>query len=102
MKPTAERIDRRSDGEFSSLRQRRRALPIDCNYQSFSLDRYYGGPGGNSPRSFRNISRDYFRYEARRNFLAEAAFFLILVAILTSAMVEGVRAVIHFLQLPAA
>jgi hypothetical protein len=102
MKPIAERTDRRSDGEFSSKWQQGRTPPIDCNYQSFSLDRCYGGPTGNSSRSFLNISRDYFQREARRNFLAEAAFFLVMAAILAGAIVEGARAIIHFLQLPAA
>lgn len=102
MKPIAERTNRRSDGEFSSKRQQRRTPPIDCNYQSLSLDRYYGGPTGNSSRSFLNISRDYFEREARRNFLAETAFFLVMAAILAGAIVEGARAIIHFLQLPVA
>ena len=102
MKPIAERTNRRSDGEFSPDRRQRRTLPVDCNYQSFSPDRYYGGPTGSSPRSFLNISRDYFQREARRNFLAETAFFLVMTAILASAIVESVRAIIHFLQLPPA
>ena len=75
---------------------------IDCNYQSFSLDRYYGGSTGSSPASFLNISRDYFRHEARRNFLAEVAFFLILGAILIATFIEGARVIVHFLHLPPA
>ncbi len=102
MKPIAERTNRRSDGEFSSEWRHRRTLLIDYNYQSFSPDRHYGGPTGDPARSFLNISRDYFQREARRNFLAETAFFLVMTAILTSAIVESARAIIHFLQLPAA
>ena len=75
---------------------------IDCNYQCFSLDRYYGGSTGSSPASFLNISRDYFRREARLNFLAEIAFFLVLAAVLIATFVEGARVIIHFLQLPPA
>jgi hypothetical protein len=75
---------------------------IDCNYQSFSLDRYNGGSTGSSPASFLNISRDYFRREARRNFLVEIAFFLVLGGILIATFIEGARVIIHFLQLPPA
>lgn len=87
-------------------RRRREAKAIfpnvDCNYQSFSLDRYRGGSYGAAPASFLDISRDYFRREARRNFLAEIAFFLVLGAILLATFVQGARVIIHFLHLPPA
>jgi hypothetical protein len=38
----------------------------------------------------------------RRNFLAEAVFFLAIAAILAATFVSGAIAIIHFLQLPAA
>jgi hypothetical protein len=97
MKPTAADTRRRTGGDTKST------FPaIDCNYQVFSLDRYYGGSTGSSPASFLSISRDYFRHEARRNFLAEVAFFLVFGAILIATFVEGARVIIHFLLLPAA
>jgi hypothetical protein len=102
MKPIAGRTEGRSEDDVSCCRHQHRMPPIDCNYQSFSLARYYGGPADNSPSSFLNISRDYFQREARRNFLAEVAFFLVMAAILAAAFVEGARAMIHFLHLPAA
>ena len=75
----------------------------DFNYQSFSLDRFNGGQGGDkSPRSFFDISRNYFAREAGRNFAAEVAFFLVMAAILAVAFIEGARAIIHFLHLPPA
>ena len=95
MKPTAT-DNRRRRGAKSVF------PAIDYNFQCFSLDRYYGGSTGSSPTSFLNISRDYFRHEARRNFLAEIAFFLVLGAILVATFVEGARVIIHFLQLPSA
>ena len=86
-----------------TLFPRRRPFPISlCNYQTFSLDHYRGGPTGSSQPSFLNISREYFRREARRHFLSEIAFFLILAAILAIAFVSGARAIIHFLNLPEA
>ena len=100
MKPIAEKIEGRSGSGVSSDR---RQLPfVDWNYQAFSLDRSYGGSADNSSKSFLNISRDYFRREARRNLLAEIAFFLVLAAIWAGAFVEGARAIIHFLHLPTA
>jgi hypothetical protein len=75
---------------------------IDCNFQAFPLDRFYGGSTGSSRPSFLNISREYFRYEARRNFCAEVVFFLIIAAILTVTFISGAGAIIHFLHLPAA
>ena len=74
----------------------------DCNYQAFSLDRFRGGLPDKPAPSFLNISREYFRYEARRNFLAEATFFLAFVAILTLAFISSAMAIIHFLNLPEA
>ena len=59
-------------------------------------------PSGSSQPSFLNISREYFRSEARRNFLAEVAFFLAIAAILAATFISGARAIIHFLHLPVA
>ena len=96
MKPTA--VNTRRRGRDSNA-----VFPaIDCNYQSFSLDRYYGGSAGERPASFLNISRDYFRHEARRNFLAEIALFLVLAAILLATFIEEARVIIQFLRLPPA
>jgi hypothetical protein len=102
MKPVAERTDRRAGSDFSLVPKRAEFPIIDCNYQTFSLDRYYGGSTGSSPASFLNISRDYFQREARRNFLAEIGFFLVIAAILAASFIEGARAIIHFLHLPPA
>ena len=86
-----------------TLFPRRSPFPIiECNYQTFSLDRYRGGPTGSPQPSFLNISREYFQREARRHFLGEIAFFLILAAILAMTFVHGARAIIHFLNLPDA
>jgi hypothetical protein len=74
---------------------------IDCNFQIFAHDRFYGGYGCSPGSSFLNISRDYFRYEVRRNFIAEGVFFIALMAVLALAIVVGAVAIIHFLQLPA-
>jgi hypothetical protein len=97
MKPNSERKENQR-GRNSGTR-----FPIiDCNFKAFPLDRYYGGSTGSSQPSFLNISREYFRSEARRNFLAEVAFFLVIAAILAATFISGASAIIHFLHLPAA
>jgi hypothetical protein len=92
-----------SEGNDGRKRRTRSGFPVtDCNFQPSPLDRYYGGSTGSSQPSFLNISREYFRSEARRNFLAEVAFFLAIAAILAATFLSGASAIIHFLHLPAA
>ena len=101
MKPSSRENDNRRHGPFRS--GQKRLFPItDCNYQAFSHDRYYGGAERNQAGSFLNISREYFRCEAPRNFLVEAAFFLALAAILMLTLISGAIVIIHFLNLPQA
>ena len=96
MKPSSEATNVRKT-------PRRRRFPlVDFNYQTFSVDRYRGGPTGSSQPSFLNISREYFQREARRHFLSEIAFFLMIAAILAMTLWHGARAIIHFLNLPEA
>lgn len=97
MKPSAQ--VGRNVGDVSPKRERQFPL-IDWSYQIYSPDRF--GSSGSPPPSFWNISRDYFQHEARRHFLAEVAFFLIMAAIWAGAFIEGARVIIHFLYLPAA
>lgn len=90
----------RSEDCHGAFHRGRRVFPItDCNYQSFSLDRFGGGLPDKPQPSFLNISREYFRYEARRSFLAEAAFFLAFAAILVLTFISGAMVIIHFLDL---
>jgi hypothetical protein len=102
MKPSSEGNDRRRDGNFFSRLRGSRFPVTDCNFQVSPVNRYYGGSTGSSRPSFLNISREYFRSEARRNFLAEVAFFLAIAAILAATFISGACAIIHFLHLPAA
>jgi len=84
-------------------RKRTPKFPVtDCSYQEFPLERFRGGLPNKPDPSFLNISREYFRYEARRNFLGEAAFFLVLTAILALTFISGALVIIRFLQLPEA
>jgi hypothetical protein len=102
MKPNSEGNDARRDGIVSRRRAGPRFPVTGCNFQAFSFDRYYGGSTGSSEPSFLNISREYFHSEARRNFLTEVAFFLVIAAILAATFISDARAIIHFLHLPTA
>ena len=95
MKPTATADSRRKRGE----RLARLSSIIDCNYQAPSYIDLGGGHCGNFPGpSFRNISRDYFRHEARYNFASEAVLFVLIMATAALAIANGAIAAIDFLR----
>lgn len=102
MKPTSDTIDNRKRSDLFADGAARRFPITDCNYQAVVLGRFNGGQSGNSARSFLSISRDYFRNEARWNFLAEVLFFAVIIAIAAVPLINGARAIMHFLHLPAA
>ena len=73
MKPTSHSADKKSRDGVNKTFSRR--FPVtDCSFQSLTLDGYRGGCAKYA-RSFRKISNDYFKTEARRDFLTEAVFF---------------------------
>ena len=76
----------------------RRFPIIECNYQTFYTD-FSGGHCANVPSpSFRNISRDYFRNEARYTFVTEAALFVLITTMAAAAIASGAVAAIDFLH----
>ena len=88
---------------FDSFAGRRApgAPMLDWNYQQSAFGRWSGGHSGRSKASFLMISREYFRAEARWNYVAEVFFFLLLLATAGSAVIYGARVIIHLLGLPA-
>jgi hypothetical protein len=52
---------------------------IGCNYHSVTLGGYHGRCAKLAAPSFRNISRQYFQKEARRDFFGEGILFAMLV-----------------------
>ena len=67
---------------------------IDCNYHSIALDGFNGHCAKLAP-SFRNISREYFETEAPRDFLADGALFVTMIAAVTVPIVSGALAIIE-------
>jgi hypothetical protein len=102
MKPTFPTIDsslRR--GSFDSIEQATRQSPIThCNYHPVALEGSSMNCAHTSARSFWHITGDYFKNEARQDFLGEAALFVVIIitALLplmnnTHRLVEFVRAI---------
>src|SRR5436190_18989134 len=75
MKPSCERNAGRRGGNLCRSRTDPRFRVTDCDFQVFALGGYYGGSTGSSPPAFLKMRREYFRDEARRNFVVAGAFF---------------------------
>jgi hypothetical protein len=63
-----------------TARSKRRFPLIECNYQSMILGGFRGQSAKPAAPPFRNISRQYFQNEARRDFIGEVFFFAVIVA----------------------
>jgi hypothetical protein len=95
MKPRSS-SDRSRNGSDRSARR----FPItDCDYQAPSYIDRSGGHCANVPTpSFRNISRDYFRSEARYTYAGEAAFFALITVTAALAIASSAAAALGFLR----
>ena len=79
MKPTSHSTGRNG---AAANEIRSTGFPVtDFAYQSVTLDGYRGGCANVRPGSFRNISNEYFKTEARTSFVTEAVFFGLMVVI---------------------
>jgi hypothetical protein len=101
MKPKPEPVVRKERTGLFAERKARRFPLIDFNYHAGSFGRFNGGHA-NSSRSFLNISRDYFRNEARWNYVVEVFFFALIIATAAVPLITGARAIIRFFGLPVA
>jgi len=71
-----------------------REFPVtDYSFQSLTLDDYRGGRVITHTRSFRNISNNYFRNEARVSFMAEAALFGVIIATTIGPVLQSAHAI---------
>jgi len=71
---------------------------IECNYHTVALPSYRGGCLQPRFRSFRNISREYFRTEARNEFRAEAAAFVAIIVTAVIPILNNMHALADFLR----
>lgn len=96
MKPTFEVVTKSRRDNAAELRASR--LPItDCNYHSVALDGFNGRCLKPVP-SFRNISRQYFKDEARHSFAGEAIFFALIVITAAIPVINGLNAAIDLVS----
>src|SRR5438270_10026383 len=72
--------------------------PIDCNYQTVALPSYRGGCLRPKFSSFRNISGEYFRNEARNEFRVEAVAFVAIAIAAANPILNNMHALADFLR----
>ncbi len=96
MKPSPHFIDRNS-GRNSFGPVRGISLPrTDHNFQAGSFGDSSGRCGGQRRPSFRGISDDYFRTEARRYFKFEAAIFGLILVTAAVPVIQGISGLVRF------
>ena len=98
MKPTVEQssLSRRWDG----AQKNGATFPfVDSNYHAVALPSYRGGClRAAKPVSFRNISGEYFRHEARNEFCVEALAFFAMVVTAAIPILNNMHALADFLR----
>jgi hypothetical protein len=75
----------------------RRSFPlVECNYQPMRLSGNQARCARIEAPSFRNISRQYFQKEARRDFVGEALFFAIMIVLAAAPLLSTASALSEF------
>ena len=82
----------------SNTRRGPRLPKTDYAFQASSLANTGGRCFGSPRPSFRAISKDYFKNEARHDFLAEASFFAAIVLTAAVPIVSGAYALAQFIR----
>ena len=97
MKPIIEQNDlsKRGDG----AQKNKATFPIvDSNYHAIALPNYRGGCLRAKSLSFRSISGEYFRREARNEFCMEATAFVAMVITAAIPILNNMHAAADFLR----
>jgi hypothetical protein len=80
---------------FSTTIGKKNKFPlIDCNYRPMTLDGYRGRCVRTGTPRFRNISAQYFKSEARHDFLVEAIWFVLIIITAAAPLVSATNAVV--------
>jgi hypothetical protein len=100
MKPTSTTINNasRRDSFDPIMRKDRRSPITDCNYQSVPLEHSSAKYASASARSFWNIAGDYFKNEARHEFLGEAAVFGVIIVTAFLPLLSNAHALMEFIR----
>ena len=96
MKPTLHIAGRKTNRDSIASMRGTRLPQTDFSFQAGA----FGGGSGRSPAqrfpSFRGISDEYFKTEARSHFAVEAAIFGLLVVTVAVPVFQGVRGLIQY------
>jgi hypothetical protein len=100
MKPTFPTTDsslRR--GSFDSIARANRQSPMThCNYHSVEMEGSSTNCAHTSARSFWHITGDYFKNEARPDFLGEAALFVVIIITALLPLMNNSHALVGFVR----
>lgn len=99
MKPTIQ-FNEKSRRDFSDRELcKGSALPkTDNSFQAASVANGGGRCFGTCRPSFRAISQDYFKNEARRSFVSEAALFSVIVMTAALPILNSASALVHLVR----
>ena len=99
MKPTIQ-FNEESRGDSGDRESRRGSvLPqTDYSFQAASVANGGGRCFGSCRQSFRAISPDYFKNEARYDFVSEAALFSVIVVTAALPILNSVSALVHLVR----
>ena len=99
MKPTV-RFSEKSRRDFRDRESRRSSAhpKTDYSFQAASVANGSGRCFGSCRPSFRAISQDYFKNEARRNFVSEAVLFSVIVMTAALPILNSVSALVHLVR----
>ena len=70
----------------------------DCAYQASSIASMGGRCFGSPRPSFREISKDYFNYEARESFASEAVLFSLMVMTAAASLIGSAAGMVHLVR----
>ena len=80
------------------LRKNRRSPMTDYIYPSVALERFNSNCARLSARSLWDISRNYFKNEARYDFLGEAGLFAVIVLTAFLPLINNAHALVEFVR----
>jgi hypothetical protein len=99
MKPTIQFNETsRRDFDDRDSRQGAALLQTDYNFQGTSLANMGGRCFGSRRPSFRAISQDYFKYEARQTYAGEAALFVVIVMTAAVPIIDSASALLQLVR----
>ncbi len=100
MKPTPQFNESKSRLGLTTRSARRiHSAPLtDYSFQTTSLDGFKSHCGPSCLSSFRNISGDYFKNEARQAFAGESAFFAVIVVTAAVPLIHSAGALLQLVR----